>query len=80
MPMAPFKDIDFNSRIGALREVAFALNVCNANIPSQWASSSHMSLLFYINKIRVFEALPPLKGLDYTGFQPAVNALAALVP
>ena len=79
MPMAPFKDVDFNSRIGAIRDVGFALGVGNANVPSNLASGSHMSCLFYINKIRVFKGLQPLPGLDYTGFQKALNELAAMV-
>jgi hypothetical protein len=79
MPMAPFTDIDFNSRIGAIIQVGFALGVGNANVPSNQASGSHMSCLYYINKIRVFKGLQPLPGLDYTGFQGALNDLAALV-
>lgn len=80
MPMAPFKDIDFNYRISALRQVGIALTQPTFNIPDQSASGDHMSCLFWINKMRDSRGLGHLTDLDYTGFQKALNELAALVP
>jgi hypothetical protein len=79
MPMEPFSDIDFGSRLVALREVGFALGVGNANVPDNRAANSQRTYLYWINKIRVAQALPPLPDLDYSGFVPALNELAALV-
>lgn len=80
MPMAPFRDIDFNNRLAALRAVGTALAVGNANIPSQSCQNSSRTYLKFINQMRVHQALQPLPDLDYNGFVPALNALAALVP
>lgn len=80
MPMAPFKDIDFGNRIAAIRQVAVALTQPTYNIPSQTASADKMNCLFWINKMRDSLSLGHLPGLDYTGFQEALNELAALVP
>lgn len=80
MPMAPFPDIDFGSRLIALRQVGFALNVGNANMPDNRAANSQRTYLYWINKMRVFEGLQPLPDLDYSGFTPALNVLAAMVP
>ena len=80
MPMAPYTRIDFGSRLSAIRNVAFALGVGNANIPSNLAANSQRTYLTWINKIRVAQALPPLPGLDYSGFVAAINVLAARVP
>jgi hypothetical protein len=80
MPMAPFQRIDFNARISAVRAVGIALGAPNASIPAQSASGDHMACLRWINTLRVFKSLSRLPSLDYTGFQPALNALAALVP
>ena len=80
MPMAPFTRIDYNNRLAALRAVGIALSVGNANIPSQtMANSSHVYLRF-INLMRVQQGLTRLPSLDYTGFVPALNVLAARVP
>jgi hypothetical protein len=80
MPMAPYTKIDFGSRVSALITVGTALSVGNANIPASTASNSQRTYLFWINKMRVAKALPPLPGLDYSGFTPALNVLVALVP
>jgi hypothetical protein len=79
MPMAPFKDIDFSNRVNAIRQVGFALGVGNANVPSNFAANSGRTYLLWINKIRVQQGLQPLPKLDYTGFQAALNVLAARV-
>jgi hypothetical protein len=79
MPMAPFVHIDFGSRVSALRSVGTALVVGNANMPAQNAANSGPTHLYYINLMRVQQALPALPSLDYSGFQAAVNVLAARV-
>jgi hypothetical protein len=80
MPMAPFPDIDDNSRISALIAVGKALAVPNAALPSQTASNGDQHCLKWINNLRNNEALPRLPSLDYTGFTSALNVLVALVP
>ena len=80
MPMAPFKDIDFGSRIQAIRQVGIALTQPTYNIPAVGASADKMNCLYWINKMRDSQSLGHLPGLDYTGFQKALNDLAALVP
>ena len=79
MPMAPYIHIDFSNRLNAIREVGLALGAGNANVPDNRAANSQRNYLYWINKLRVSQALPPLPGLDYTGFQPALNVLAARV-
>jgi hypothetical protein len=79
MPMAPFLHVDFGSRVAALRAVGTALAVGNANMPDQSASNSSRANLKFINLMRVQQALPPLPDLDYSGFQAALNVLAARV-
>jgi hypothetical protein len=78
--MDPFLKIDFNNHIAAIRAVGIGLGVANANIPSSGASANHMNDLYWINRLRVAMVLPRLPGLDYSGFQAALNVLAALVP
>jgi hypothetical protein len=80
MPMAPFSDIDFSNRLVALRSVGVALSVPAAQLPDPQASNSQRTYLKWINNIRVFKSLTPLPSLDYSGFTPALNVLAALVP
>lgn len=80
MPMAPFTHIDFGYRLAALRAVGTALGVGNTNIPSQSATNSGRTYLKFINLMRVQQGLTALPGLDYGGFQAAVNVLAARVP
>jgi hypothetical protein len=77
--MAPFIDIDFGSRLNALRSVGTALAVGNANIPDQTAANSQRTYIKYINLMRVQQGLPALTSLDYSGFTAAVNVLAARV-
>ena len=79
MPMAPFQHIDFGSRVASVRAVGIALNVGNANIPSQSCNNNGRTLLGFINKMRVQQGLTPLPSLDYGGFQAALNVLAARV-
>lgn len=80
MPMSPFTDIDFGSRLAALRAVGTALGVGNANIPDQTCENSQRTYLHFLNLMRVQQSLPPLPSLDYSGFVPALNVLAARVP
>lgn len=80
MPMAPFSRLDFGSRVSALRAVGTALAVGNANMPAQSAANSGRNYLKYINLMRVQQGLTRLPGLDYSGFVPALNVLAARVP
>lgn len=74
----PFTHVDFTERINAIRDVSFALGAGNANTPSNFASGTDINCLYYINLLRVQQALPPLSSLDYTGFVPALNVLAAM--
>jgi hypothetical protein len=78
--MGPFADIDYNSRISVIIEVGTALAVPTASLPAATASANGRNCLKWINNIRLVEALPILPDLDYTGFTPAINELAALVP
>lgn len=80
MPMAPFTDIDFNNRLAALRAVGVALGAGNANIPDQTCENSQRTYIHFLNLLRVEQGLQPLPSLDYSGFLPALNQLAALVP
>ena len=79
MPMAPFQHIDFGSRVSALRAVGTALGAPATSIPSQSAANSSRTYLKFINLLNTTAGLPQLRGLDYSGFQPAINALAAKV-
>jgi hypothetical protein len=80
MPMAPFVDVNYSGRISAIRAVGIALTAGNANIPNSTASNGDIHCLYWINRLRVQQALPALPGLDYTGFEGALNVLAAKVP
>lgn len=80
MPMAPFTSLDFNNRLAALQAVGVALNVGGANIPDKNAANSQRTYLKFINLMRVQQGLPRLPDLDYSGFVPALNVLAARVP
>ena len=80
MPMAAYPQIDFGSRLIALRTVGIALGVTGSLLPDNRASNSGRTYLRFINNIRVAKALPALPGLDYSGFLKALNDLVALVP
>ena len=80
MPMAPYQHIDFGMRIEAIRDVAIALTQPTFNIPSQTASGDLPACVYWINKICDSLAIPRYSNLDYTGFQRALNILAAQVP
>jgi hypothetical protein len=80
MPMAQYKNIDYGSRIQAIRTVGFALGMSNAQMPSNLASNGDNHNVGWINNIRAHQSLPLLRSLDYTGFVPALNVLVALVP
>jgi hypothetical protein len=78
MAMAPYVYIDFGSRIKALRDVGLELGLPQSSIPDQSASNSQRTYLRWINIYRVAMSLTPLPTLDYSGFVPALNVLAAL--
>jgi hypothetical protein len=80
MPMAPYHNIDLGARVSAVRATGTALGVANNLLPASTCGGSNRTMLKFINNIRVAKSLPPLPGLDYTGFEPALNVLAALVP
>ena len=69
------RDIDFGSRVVALRAVGAALGVPNASLPSPNMANSSRTYLKFINLFRAFKSLPLLPSLDYSGFQPALNKL-----
>ena len=75
MPTNEFIDIDFGSRPTALIAAGIAMGLSGANLPSQGMANSQRNYLFYINKMRVAKSLPPLPGLDYSGFQGALNQM-----
>jgi hypothetical protein len=68
-------DVDFGSRLVALRAVGAALGLSNAQMPDVNGANSQRTYLHWINVARVAKALPALPSLDYTGFVPALNAL-----
>jgi hypothetical protein len=72
-------DVDFGSRVVALRAVGAALGLSNAQIPAQTMANSQRNYLYWINIARVAKSLPPLPDLDYSGFLPALNELLAEV-
>lgn len=78
MAMAPYTRIDFNNRLAALRDVGLELGLPQASIPSQGMANSSRTYLKWINIYRVAMSLSPLPSLDYSGFVPALNVLAAL--
>ena len=78
MAMAPYTRIDFNNRLAALRDVGLLLGLPQSSIPDQSAANSSLTLLKFINIYRVAMSLQPLPSLDYSGFVPALNVLAAL--
>jgi hypothetical protein len=78
--MAPFVDVNWTGRISAIRAVGVALAAGNANIPATTASNGDTNCLYWINRLRQQQALAVLPGLDYSGFEQALNVLAAKVP
>lgn len=68
-------DVDFGSRVVALRAVGAALGLASNQMPAPTMANSHRNYLYWINIARVAKSLPPLPDLDYTGFLPALNAL-----
>ena len=72
----PYTHLDYGARLAALRDVGFALGAGNANVPDNKATLGH-NAVYWINKLRVQQALPPLPSLDFGGFQAALNVLAA---
>jgi hypothetical protein len=75
-----YVNVDYSARVAALRAVGTALGAPNNIMPAPWASPGEFLCLQYINGLRVFMGEAPLTNLDYTGFQAALNQLAALVP
>jgi hypothetical protein len=73
-----YVDVDYSARVSALIRVGTALGAPNTILPAPWASPGEFLCLQYINNLRVFMGEAPLTNLDYTGFQAALNALAAL--
>jgi hypothetical protein len=68
-------DVDFGSRLVALRAVGAALGLTSAQMPDVNGANSQRTYLHWINVARVAKSLPALPDLDYTGFVPALNAL-----
>lgn len=76
--VGPYIHIDFGKRYEALREVGIGLGLSGASLPDQRGANSQHTYLYWINQYRVSQSLSPLPNLDYSGFQPALNVLAAL--
>ena len=80
MPMAPFRHVDFGSRISALRVVATALGTPAASMPSQTASSDATHTWYWLAKLYGLNGLSNPYSLDYSSFTSALNKLVAKVP
>ena len=80
MPMAPFKSVDFNSRISALRAVGAALGVSADAMPSQSASAGDQHCQKWFAKMYGQNGLSNPYSLDYGSFTSAINKLVAKVP
>ena len=76
--MKTYHNIDFSSRIAALRSVGIALGIPSNRLPDSRASIGDVECLRWINIMRAEKSAPRLPGLDYTGFVRAVTDLAAL--
>jgi hypothetical protein len=70
-------DLDFGSRVSALRAVGAALGLSGAQLPAQTMANSQRNYLKWINSFRAAKSLPLLPGLDYSGFVPALDKLLA---
>jgi hypothetical protein len=68
-------DVDFGSRVVALRAVGAAIGLAPNQMPAPTMANSQRNYLHWINVARVAKALPALPDLDYSGFLPALNAL-----
>lgn len=68
-------DVDFGSRVVALRAVGAALGLANNQMPAATMANSQRNYLYWINIARVAKGLPALPDLDYSGFLPALNHL-----
>jgi hypothetical protein len=68
-------DVDFGSRLVALRAVGAALGLTNAQMPDVNGANSQRTYLHWINVARVAVGLSALPDLDYSGFVPALNKL-----
>lgn len=68
-------DADFGSRVVALRAVGTALGLSGAQLPSPNTANSGRTYLRWINSYRASLSLPLLPGLDFGGFNSALNAL-----
>ena len=77
MALAIRPDIDFSSRVSALRAVCEDLGLPANQVPDQSAANSPRTYLKYINFCRAALSLPLFTSMDYTAFQPALNAIAA---
>ncbi len=80
MPMAPFKSVDFNSRISALRAVGTALGAPPTAIPSQSASAGDQHSQKWLATLFGLNGLGNPYSLDYSSFTSAINKLVAKVP
>jgi hypothetical protein len=77
MALAIRPDIDFSSRVSALRAVCEDLGLPASQVPDQSAANSPRTYLKYINFCRAALSLPLFTSMDYTAFQPALNGIAA---
>jgi hypothetical protein len=77
MALAIRPDIDFGSRVSALRAVCEDLGLPANQVPDQSAANSPRTYLKYINFCRAALSLPLFTSMDYTAFQPALNGIAA---
>ena len=77
MALAIRPDIDFSSRVAALRAVAEDLGLPANQILDQSAANSPRVLLKFINYCRTALSLPLYTSMDYTKFNAAVNEISA---
>ena len=77
MALALRPKIDFGSRLASIRALCEDLGLPANPVPDQGAANSSRIYLKYINYCRAALSMPLLPGLDYSGFNAAVNAVAA---
>jgi hypothetical protein len=71
--IAYLPDVDFGSRISALRAVGTSIGMTTANMPDQSCANSEMHSLKWINLYRAKVSLPLYTNLDYHDFTRALN-------
>ena len=77
MALAVRPDIDFSSRLAALRAVCEDLGLPANQVPDQGMANSQRVMLKFINNCRAALSLPLYLSMDYTKFTSALNEIGA---